>query len=93
MHHRCSEHVGEIALKMYNHIAQNSPFSGRSPSMLAMTIVNLAAMECYESIPSSAWSGYDSCSYPILLEHSKEIKKILDKTDDYPNLKKRKIGK
>jgi hypothetical protein len=78
---------------MYNRIAQNSSFSGRYPSMLAMTIVNLAAKECYQDIPSSAWSGYDTCSYPTLLEHSKELKKILDKIDDFPNLKKRKIGK
>jgi len=63
-HHRCSKLVGEIALRMYSRIAQSTSFSGRYPSMLAMTIVNLAAKECYEDIPSTAWSGYDTCSYP-----------------------------
>ena len=91
-HHRCSKRVGEVAMKMYTSVALKSSFSGIYPSMLAMTIVNLAAMECYEGIPSTAWSGNDTCSYPTLLEHSKEIKKILDKTDDFPNLKRHKIG-
>ena len=78
---------------MYNHIAQNTTFSGRSPSMLAMTIVNLAAKERYEDIPSTSWSGYDTCSYNTLLLHSKELKKVLEKSDKFPNLKTLVIGK
>jgi hypothetical protein len=78
---------------MYTRIAQNTSFSGLSPSMLAMTIVNLASKECYENIPSSAWSGNDTCSYPTLLEHSKELKKILEKMDEFPNLKGRVVGR
>lgn len=93
MHHKCSKLVGDMALRMYNYIAQNTSFSGRYPSMLAMTIVNLAAKECHEDIPSAVWSGNDTCSYPTLLKHSKELKNILDKTDDFPNLKKCKIGR
>ena len=93
MHHKCSKQVGEIALRMYNRVAQNTSFSGRYPSMLAMTIVNLASKECYEDIPTAAWSGYDTCAYPALLRHSKELKKILEKMDEFPNLKRRVVGR
>jgi hypothetical protein len=48
-HHGCSELVGDIAFSMYNKIAKNTSFSGRYPSMLAMTLVNLAAMECFSA--------------------------------------------
>ena len=92
-HHGCSKLVSEIALRMYHRIGQNTPFSGRAPSMTAMAIVHLAAMECFQRIPSTVWSGYDSCSYPTLIKHSKELKKTLEKLPDFPNLKNRVIGR
>lgn len=92
-HHRCSEVVRTVALKMYNHIAQNTTFSGRYPSMLAMTIVYLASKECYNDIPSAAWTGDSTCSYNTLLIHSKELKVVLEKIEDFPNLKSRIIGR
>ena len=55
--HTCSKLIREIALRMYNRVAQNSSFSGRYPSMVAVTIINLAAKDCYEDIPSMACRG------------------------------------
>jgi hypothetical protein len=78
---------------MYHHIAMMTAFNGRAPSMLAMTLVNLAALENYEAIPSTAWTGEYTCSYNTLLIHSKKLKAVLEQSDEFPNLKSRKIGK
>jgi hypothetical protein len=92
-HHRCSSEVRDTALKMYNYILKNITFRGFSPSMVAMTLVNLAAIEMDQDIPSTRWSGADTCSYNNLLFHSKDLNMILEKVDDFPNLKKRRIGR
>lgn len=92
-HHGCSKRVHDTALKMYTHIAQKTTFSGRYPSMLAMALVNLAAMEKNQDIPSKAWSGDCTCAYKTLLKHSKELRRKLEKEYDFPNLKYHQIGK
>jgi hypothetical protein len=43
---------------MYNHIAKNTAFSDRFQSMLAMTLVNLAAMVKYQDIPLKRGRGF-----------------------------------
>jgi hypothetical protein len=91
--HNLPKSVRDTALRMYNHIAKNTTFNGRSPSMLAMTLVNLAAIENHRHIPSREWSGRNSCSYNTLLIHSRELKDEFDKTNDFPNLKRHRFGK
>jgi hypothetical protein len=90
-HFRRSKVVHDTALKMFNYMAQNTTFSGLSPSMRAMTLVNLAAIDRNEIIPSKAWSGNSSCSYNTLTEHSKKFKMLLE--DHFPNLKYHRIGR
>jgi hypothetical protein len=92
-HHRCSREVRDTAFKMYDHIAKNTTFNGLSPSMLAMTLVNLAAIKNFQNIPSSSWSGDDTCSYNTLLKHSKKLRTVLEKLDEFSNLKNSKIGR
>ena len=48
----------DTALKMYNHIAKNTAFSGRFQSMLAMILVSLAAMVKYQDIPLKRGRGF-----------------------------------
>lgn len=92
-HHKCSDRVGEIARRMYYRLAQDTSFTVGDRSMLAMTLVNLASIECHQRIPSWAWSGNHTCAYPTVLRHSKELKKILEKIYEYPNLKRTRLGK
>ena len=92
-HHKCSDRVGEIARRMYFRLGQDSSIIGWDPSMLAMTIVNLASMECNRRIPSWAWSGNHTCAYSTVLRRSKELKKILEKMDEFPNLKRIPLGR
>ena len=57
-HLGCSMGVHDTALKMYNHTAKNTAFSGRFQSMLVMTLVNLAAMVKYQDIPLKRGRGF-----------------------------------
>jgi hypothetical protein len=88
---RCSKEVRDTSLKMFNYIAQNTSFRGLAPSMQAMTLVNLAAKDNFQDIPSKAWKGI--CSYNTLLKHSKDFKKVLEKVDQFSNLRNHRIGR
>lgn len=89
---RRSEDVRDTAIKMSYHLAKNTSFLGLYPSMRAMTLVNLAAIERGEDIRSRRWSDLGLCAYKTLLKHSKEFKGVLEKSDDFPNLKYHIIG-
>jgi len=78
---------------MHYYTAKNTSFLGLSPSMRAMTLVNLAAIERDEEIPSRRWSDLGLCAYKTLLKHLKEFKEVLEKSDDFPNLKHHRIGR
>ena len=84
-HFRLSREVRNTALKMSYVIAQKTAINNLYKSMLAMALVNLAAMEKHRRIPSKAWSGDCTCSYPTLSKHSENLKKILE--NQFPNLK------
>jgi hypothetical protein len=88
---RCPNEVQETALRMYYFMAKNTSFLGLSPSMCGMTLVNLAAKENNHYLGSTEWRGL--CAYNRLLQHSKEFKKELEQSDDFPNLKRIKIGR
>ena len=66
-HLKLPKEVHDTALKMFNYIAQNTSFGGFTPTMLAMTIVNLAANERNLHISTRRWSSI--CSYNTLLKH------------------------
>jgi hypothetical protein len=55
-----SKEVRDIALKMFNYIAQNTSFRGLAPTMLAMTLVNLAAKKKNQHVSVSSWSTISS---------------------------------
>ncbi|HEU4823196.1 MAG TPA: cyclin family protein [Nitrososphaeraceae archaeon] len=78
-HFRLPKEVHDTALKMFNYIAQNTSFRGLAPTMLAMTLVNLAAKERNQHISSRRWSTI--CSYNTLLNHSRDLEKVLEKQD------------
>jgi len=84
------EHA-DTALKMYYYVLKNDSFRGLAPSMMAMTLVNLAAKENGHNIPCSSWDGL--CSYNTLLKHSKEIKSVLENAEEFPHLKNHKKGR
>jgi hypothetical protein len=84
-YHRCSERVHNTALKMHYYLAKNTAPLGLAPSMRGMALVNLAAMENGYRIPVKRWDGL--AAYPRLLQRSREFKKVLEQSDDFPNLK------
>lgn len=86
-HFRRSIKVKEKAIQGYNYLAKNTTFEGWAPSMKAMTLVFVAMREVYESVPSDRWTGRDTCSYNTLTSHANELKPILEKSPDFPNLK------
>ena len=57
-----SKKVRDIALKMFNYIAQNTSFRGLAPTMLAMTLVNLAAKKKNKHVSGSTISSYNLVS-------------------------------
>lgn len=92
-HFRCSREVRNTALKMNHYIAQQpTPISDLYKSMLAMTVVLLSSIENNQRIRSKLWSGECSCSYNTQLIHAKDIKKLLDESNLFPNLKRIRIG-
>jgi hypothetical protein len=66
----CFDHVQETALIMINYMAKNTSFGGLAPSMRTMTLVNLAAKEKYEDIPTKRWRELGLGSYNTILKHS-----------------------
>jgi plastocyanin len=78
-HFGLSKEVLDTALNMYNYIAKNASPRGLAPTMLAMTLVKLAAEENHKHISSSRWSTI--ASYNTLLEHSRDFEKILEKRE------------
>lgn len=84
-YHRCSKRVHDTALKMYYYMAKNTSPLGLAPSMRGMTLVNLAARENGYRIPVKRWDGF--AAYNRLLQHSREFKKVLEQSDDFPNLR------
>lgn len=93
-HFRRSKRVRDTAVKYYYYIAkQPKPINDLYKSMLAMTVVFLAAKVHDEGIPSNRWSGEHSCSYNTLLKHAIDIKKVLDESDQFPNLRYIRIGR
>jgi plastocyanin len=75
-HFGISKEIRDTALKMFNYIAQNASFRGLAPTMMAMTLVNLAAEEKNQHISSRRWSTI--CSYNTLLKHSRDLRKVLE---------------
>jgi hypothetical protein len=86
-HFGLSREVRNTALRMSSYVTQNPANTNPYKSMLAMTLVNLAAKENCKSIPSNAWSGEQTCSYNTLLKHSNALKKVLEKLDEFPKLR------
>jgi len=81
-----SKGVRDTAIKYSFYIAKHkAPINDLYKSMLAMTVVFLAAKVHNEGIPSKLWSGERSCSYNTLLKHAKDIKKMLDESGRFPN--------
>lgn len=89
----CPSRVYHTAIDMYHYLGRNTSFRGLSPSMQAITLVNLAAKERSFKILTRRWEEEGLCAYNILLEHSKEFKKVLEKSDQFPNLKYIRIGR
>lgn len=87
----CSNRVYDTALKMYNYMAQKTIFTGQSPSTMAIALVNLAAILMNQKIPYSKWSSI--CAYSTVMTNSNKLKGMLEKVEEFSNLKSHRIGR